>query len=429
MRFYFFIYDKIFTPLLYLLFKIVSLFNVKVKKGISGRKNLINDIESIRTNLDEKHKDRKLILFHAVSMGEYEQARPLAKMIKEKHPEYRTVVSFFSPTGYEFCKKSQGIDFICYSPLDKYRNCIKFFKKLNLDILVVVKHDIWPNMVKSASDLNIKTVLIDATLPSHSKRLNFFIKNFFGYIFSMFDYIFPISDDDYKRIKSISSNLKKVEIAGDTRFDQVVERALKAKSSRKVKLFSDKYNNIIILGSVWKSDTDKIFSGFKKILNTYPDTAGIIAPHEPETDYINLIQNELVKSNISYVKYTKKTDSTDKRIIIVDIVGVLAELYKYGDIAFIGGSFLPGVHNVMEPAIMGLPVLFGPMHKNSFEAIELNRKKGGFVVKTDGDFFNIVSKLISDKSFYKKSATIAENYVTSSIGATDKIYNTLKDIL
>ena len=431
MPFYYFIYDKIIFPILYLLFRIASLFNKKVSLGIRGRKNLGKDVFLLKQEIDSKYKEGKLILFHAVSMGEYEQARPLVKKIKENYPDYAFGITFFSPTGIQFYKSMAGIDFVCYSPADKYKECVRFFNTLKPDIFIVVKHDIWPNMIKAAKSMRIKLVLIDATLPPHSKRLSFFAGKFFGYIFSLFDYIFPISAEDENRIKSICSNVQSSLIAGDTRFDQVVARGLKARENKGKKIFNEKYKKVIILGSVWKSDTDNIFEGFIKILKNNPEISGIVVPHEPEEDYVHEIGIELNKNNMDYDRYSglSKGEISHKRIIIVDTVGVLAELYAYADIAFVGGSFIPGVHNVMEPAIMGIPVLFGPKHENSFEALQLVKKGGAFKVENDDAFYKTIDMLINDTKFYDNAGIIAINYVNENIGATEIIYKQIKEIL
>ncbi|MFC1726046.1 3-deoxy-D-manno-octulosonic acid transferase, partial [candidate division KSB1 bacterium] len=410
---------------------IAALFNTKVRTGVKGRKTLENHIKIIKDKLNEKYDSSKLILFHCVSMGEYEQARPLVKIIKREFPEYAMGISFFSPTGMEFYKPIKEIDFVCYSPVDKYKKCMNYFEILKPDVLVIVKHDIWPNMIKAASDLKIKLIMIDAALPQHSKRLSFIVKKFYAYIYSLFDYIFPISENDEERIKDIGSDIKKSIVAGDTRFDQVVERGLKARENRGKKIFTDNFNDILILGSVWRSDTDNIFQGFLKILADFPHAGAIIVPHEPEESYLASIEEELKKNGLHFDRYTHldKDKKTKKRIILVDTVGVLAELYIYADIAFVGGSFVPGVHNVMEPGIMGIPVLFGPKHENSFEAIQLAELGGGFVVENNDEFYDKTSMILNNSNILEKMGGIAEEYVSRNIGAAERIYENIKGIL
>lgn len=431
MPFYYFVYDKLIFPILYFLFRIASLFNKKVSHGIKGRKNLEKEIFLIKQDIDAKYKKGKLILFHAVSMGEYEQARPLVRKIKENYPDYAFGITFFSPTGIQFYKAMPEIDFVCYSPADKYKSCIRFFDTLKPDILIVVKHDIWPNMINAAKSMKIKLVLIDATLPPHSKRLGIFAGKFFGHIFSMFDYVFPISKEDEKRIKSICPDLQKSLISGDTRFDQVAVRGIKAKVNKGKRIFTEKYKKVIILGSVWKTDTENIFEGFIKILQDNPEISGMIVPHEPEENYLEELAGELNQNGIDFIKYSelKKGEISDKRIIMVNTVGILAELYAYADIAFVGGSFVPGVHNVMEPAVIGIPVIFGPKHENSFEALQLVKKGGAFTVENSDEFYRTVDMLIKDTKFYNNSGATAENYVNENIGAADTIYEKLKEIL
>ena len=431
MKAYFLFYDKIFIPLITFLFRFAAIFNRKVKTGVKGRKTLESDLSSIKSALEQKYTDSKLILFHSVSMGEYEQAKPLIKLIKRDYPGYAVGISFFSPTGMEFYKPMEEIDFVCYSPVDKYKKCRTFFEILEPDILVIVKHDIWPNMIKAAYDKNVKLIMIDATLPPHSKRMSFYAKKFYAYIYSLFDYIFPISEHDDERIRDIGSEIRKSIVAGDTRFDQVVARGLKARENRGKKIFPEKYRNVIILGSVWKSDTDNILQGFLKVMSEFEDTAAIICPHEPEEDYLESIEEELNKNGLDFVRYTKLPEDrkTDRRIILVDTVGVLAELYAYADIAFVGGSFVPGVHNVMEPGIMGIPVLFGPKHENSFEAIQMVHLGGAYSVENDDDLYKKMSLVLENGNIREKMGSVAYEYVNRNIGAAAKIYENIRELL
>ncbi len=412
--FSFLIYGWLLFPFAFTGLKIWSLFNEKVRKGLSGRKELFERLKEFNNN-------EKVILFHCVSYGEVLQAKPIAQRIKEKYPEIKTAVSFISPSGYDNLKESPEFDFKTYLPIDKYSYAYRFFSILRPHLWIIVKHDVWPNHVKACSDLNIPIVLIDANLPPTSKRLMPVARSFYRSLYRDFELVLPVSDDDAGRFLKIFPFRDKIVTAGDTRYDQVYSSAQTArdKEVQKLPFFQDK--KVFVGGSVWKEDLQHILPALPRIMNEDKSLYVILVPHEIDNEQMSFLGGELKKLNLPFCKYTEIGEVPTERILIIDCIGLLAATYKYGYAAYVGGSFSTGVHNVMEPAIFKNPVLFGPRHANSFEALEMVKRGGAFSIINSDDFYKYASDLINDALKRDKAGETAEAVVLENLGASDRI--------
>ncbi len=422
-RVWFFLYRYIISPIIHFAVIIFANFDSKMKNGLKERKNLFKKLEDFTKDLTD---NKKIILFHCVSMGELLQAKPLAKKIKERFPDVKTVVSFISPSGYDNLKSSSGFDFKTYLSIDRYRSAKKFFSLLKPSLWIIVKHDIWPAHLKAASENNIPIILIDANLPETTKRIRPVISSFFKSFYRYINLVMPVSKNDAERFLKVYPYKEKIIPTGDTRYDQVFasSQIAKEKEIKYLSFYKDK--EVFIAGSVWKEDSQHIIPALPELLGENDGLYVIMVPHEPSKSQLSYLEEELNKLKLNYNKYTELKDFPSERILIIDSVGILASIYKYSYITYVGGSFTTGVHNVMEPAIFKNPVLFGPKHNNSFEALEMIKRGGAFPINNKDDIYSLVSNFVKEPQKREKSGKIAASVVIENLGATDKIMNHLE---
>ncbi len=426
-KLWFLLYNTIAVPLQYIFYLCARLGNRKIAEGMAGRKG---QKERIKQALEAVDKNRKRIVFHCVSVGEWEQALPLIKKLKNGNSDIYVIVTFFSPSGFNFVKNSSDIDLKIYLPFDGYFRAKNFLKTIRPDLWIIVKHDIWPNHVYAARALSIPVILVDATLPPKSFRNTPVLRSFFRSVYNSFTYMFPISAGDRDRYLKLYPFPNKMTVTGDTRFDQVVHRGQDALKSKEIRLFDTDDTDILIAGSTWPSDEKHLLPAVRKLLKKFQSLSIILVPHEPKERYLRGIESELQQVNVSSKRYSTilKSGVNGTRVAIIDSVGLLVTLYSKADIAYVGGSFGPGVHNVMEPGILGKPVLFGPNHLNSFEAIELINCGGGFAVKNSSEITDRVSNFLnnSDKRF--DAGNKARQLIQNNLGAADNIIKQLRDM-
>jgi 3-deoxy-D-manno-octulosonic-acid transferase len=414
--------------LLYLFFVVGSLSNKKIRDGFRERRNWKNTLKTSIANL--KYKDA-IYLFHATSVGELQQALPIIRLLKSNNPAISVGISFFSPSGYHFFKGDPNVDFICYLPLDSWSNAKTFFSIIKPKCWIVSKFDIWPNYTFRCYLMKIPAFIISATLSSSSKRLNPLLNDLNKSLYSCFTKIFPISEDDRDRFLTIYNKKDALIVTGDTRFDQVVYRSQGAAEKARTLPFAKEGKKFLMLGSIWENDAEVVMPPTVSILKEYPDLYSIITPHEPHDEFCKDIEAQLHEAGISSVRFThiKGDTACESRVIIIDTIGLLAQIYSISTLAYIGGSFSTGVHNVMEPAIMGIPVIFGPRHKNSFEALQMKQHGGAFEISTSQEYDQIVRKLLNSESYMKETGDSVKKYVLENVGAAQRIFKELEKTL
>ena len=410
------IYNVFFIPVLYLILIFISLFNKKIRSGISGRKRIFEELILSRLTLD---LSKKTIWFHSSSLGEFEQAKPIIEKLK-KETDVKIIVSFFSPSGYENSKKYPYADIITYLPFDSKWRAKRFIELIAPNMAVFMRYDIWPNHIWTLKKKKIPCLLVDATMKKNSPRKFPLLRSFHKYLFEDFTKILTVSEEDADGFKSFNCKKVKVKVVGDTRFDRVYSRSLASKESKILNKDVLKGSKVLVAGSTWPQDEDVIIPSFLKLLKYDKNAVMIIAPHEPTLLHLEKLEHEFA-GQASFIRLSNINNYTNQEIIIVDSIGVLSILYNYADIAFIGGSFKVNVHNVLEAAVYGVPVLFGPKIENSQEAKKLVEAGGGIMIKDKNSFYRSLRKLFSDDELMKECGRKSFEYVHNNVGTTDRI--------
>lgn len=426
------IYNFLVVPLLYLTFQIGYYFNEKIRKGLEGRKNLFIDLAARRA-LWKDQGDFKIIWFHSASLGEFEQGKPLIAGLKERYGEkIKIVVSFFSPSGYEPARNYPLADLVFYLPLDTPFQARKLIHLLQPDIWILLKYDVWPNHVWAAAELKIPIFLVSASLPPSSKRLYPGIRSLNRWVYRHLQMIFAISPADAQRFQQMGLEATRIITVGETRYDQVYLRSQSVQNQKDLLRRFSFEGRKLVAGSTWEVDEKYLIKAFKVLSPQYPDLRLILVPHEPSPRRLGSISQELKKHGLVpiFTSQTKNLEAPDSnQVIIVDQIGILAGLYAVADIAFVGGGFGAGIHNVMEPAAMGKPVLFGPAIHKALEAIRLLERGGGKVVKNDLELISWLSRLLDHPALLQRMGEAARNLILENRGATDKILKYLEAYL
>ncbi|MFN8256637.1 MAG: glycosyltransferase N-terminal domain-containing protein [Bacteroidales bacterium] len=374
---------------------------------IDGRKNLFKSIES------QLKPNEKRILIHAASLGEFEQGRPVIEEIKRVAPEYKIVLTFFSPSGFEIRKNYEFADYVFYLPLDTWKNANKFIGLIQPETAIFVKYEFWNNILTALKSKKIPTYLISAIF----RKNQLFFKWYGGWFRKMLDYFewfFVQNNESVELLKS--TGFENVTLSGDTRFDRVFEIAQKVKSIPIVEKFKDGKFTIIV-GSSWKADEEILF---EYINRKNSDVKWILAPHEIHKQNIERIVKNLEKPFVCFSQ-ANETEANAKEILVIDNIGMLSSIYQYGNIAYIGGGFGSGIHNILEAATFGMPVIFGPNYVKFQEAIDLIDKGGAFTVNNEKTLNSILDQLVNNKEFCTDKGAICRKYVDDNRGATLKI--------
>ena len=386
----------------------VLLFNQKAKLWIEGRKKSIPELQ-VRL-----HKKR--IWVHCASLGEFEQARPVIERIKEDKPDTFIILTFFSPSGYEIRKDYKYADLVLYLPLDTAFNAKDFINRIKPDLVLFVKYEFWYHYLHELNTRQIPVVLFSAIFRSEQIFFKWY-GAFFKSILQNFSKIFVQNQESQNLLKGIGIAS---EICFDTRFDRVAQIAKSGKVFPLVEKFKGSYK-VLIAGSTWKKDEEIVTA----LINSaqYNDFKFIIAPHNLSDQAIQQIKNNLSLPALQITQLTE-TNAEEARVIIVDTMGDLSALYRYADIAYVGGGFNASVHNVLEPAVYGIPVIYGPNHLKSAEAIDLVNTGAGFSVIDGNSLLTVINKL-NDKSNLTAAGNKCLKYVKERLGGVTMILNYL----
>jgi len=423
-RFWSFTYNFFFLPILYIIIRAGSLFNQKIRRGIKGRKRIF---EKLVVNSQCLDRSKKTIWFHSSSLGEFEQAKPIIKKLYDEN-YYNIVITFFSPSGYDNSRKYPYTNMISYLPFDTKTKTEKFISILQPDLLVMMRYDIWPNMVWKLKKENIPSFIVDATMRNNSLRAFPVLKSFHNILFADIEKILTVSDSDAVAFKIFNCSDEQLKVVGDTRFDRVYQKSIVARENRLIHSSIVDGKKIFVAGSTWEQDEEVILPAFIKLCKYEKDAILIIAPHEPTLLHLEKTENEFA-GMLKTIRFSHLNNYKNERVIIVDSIGILLTLYTYADVAFVGGSFKQNIHNVLEAAVYGIPVMFGPKIDNSHEAKELQKRGGGLIVRGKREAYRRMRSLFADKELRENRGKISLQYVQDNIGATDKIIEEIKKVI
>ncbi len=415
-KFWFLFYNITVVPFLFAFIRFAGLFNAKVASGIKGRKRLF---EELILNAAATNKSKKLIWFHSSSLGEFEQAKPIIKNLKNDK-NINILVTFFSPSGYENSKKYPYADLISYIPFDTYSNAVRFIRIAHPDLAVMMRYDIWPNHVWAMKKFNIPCFIVDGTMKKNSSRKWPVIKSFHKRLYGDITRILAVSDEDVSGFGAFGCKGEQVKAVGDTRFDRVYQRSRTASERNLIKSDILKNKKVLVAGSTWEADEDIILPAFLKMSEYDSNVILIIAPHEPTVLHLEKLENDFA-GKLETIRFSFLNNYKDERVIIIDSIGILLTLYTYATVAYVGGSFKQGIHNVLEAAVYGIPVLFGPKIENSQESRQLMERGGGMMIKTKQEAYRKLRSLFLDDQLRKSKGKISFDYVHENLGATDKI--------
>ena len=428
-----------------------SLFNKKIKKMWRGEREAVDLLK------EKVDPTAKYVWFHAASLGEFEQGRPLIEQLRATHPEYKILLTFFSPSGYEVRKNYEGADIVCYLPLDTIRNARRFLRTVHPVMAFFIKYEFWYNYLHILRHRGVPVYSVSSIFRPGQVFFKWYGRNY-AKVLRCITHFFVQNEVSLQLLKGIG--IDEATVVGDTRFDRVLQIKEQSKelpiveafkgingkgSACKEELSEDackkelsedackkdlsedackeelsengsKGCKVFVAGSSWQPDEDI----FIRFFNDHPDWKLIIAPHVIGEDHLSYILDKLQMKAVRYTQATEQS-AAEARCLIIDCFGLLSTIYRYGEIAYVGGGFGVGIHNVPEAAVWGVPVLFGPNNKRFQEAQDLLACKGSFEV-TDYDSFNtIISRLISDDQFRQQCGEASANYVKSRSGATDII--------
>ncbi|WP_433815308.1 3-deoxy-D-manno-octulosonic acid transferase [Flavobacterium johnsoniae] len=388
--------------------KIIALFSPKIKLFVEGRKNVFSVLE-------EKIKaNDKTIWFHSASLGEYEQGLPVIEKIKEKYPSHKIIVTFFSPSGYEVRKNNTVADATIYLPLDTKSNAKRFLKLVHPEFAFFIKYEFWLNYLNELEKSKTPTYLISGIFRDSQMFFKWY-GGFYRKALNAFTYFFVQNESSKQKIEAIG--FKNVIVSGDTRFDRV--NAILERDNTLDYVENFKNNQLtIVIGSSWPKDEVLLI----EYINQAPENVKfIIAPHNIKTDQISNLKSQITKSTILFSEKENK-DLSNYNVFIIDTIGILTKIYSYGTIAYVGGGFgNPGIHNILEPATFGIPIVIGPNYSNFAEAVSLVELGGCISITNFLELKEILDRLINDPKLLIEKSHICKSFIQNNKGATNTI--------
>jgi 3-deoxy-D-manno-octulosonic-acid transferase len=430
-RLWIIVYNLLAVPALWVMFHLAALFDPKVRRGIRGRRGLFDDLERQVSRLTNSRR----LWFHSSSLGEFEQAKPIIHAIRRRFPHVDIVVSFFSPSGYEHSRSYKLANVITYLPFDSFWNARRFVDLVKPSAAIFVRYDVWPNHVWRLRRCGVPSLIANATMRAQTSRRLPVLRSFHRHMYNALDAILTVSQSDARGYERLGLTRPRLEVVGDTRYDQVWMRSQEARAKHLIPESIVRGKKILVVGSSWEGDERIILPAFVKVLADDPALLLVIVPHEPSEENLERIEGELdhlcPDGRAMYIRFSDLNEYQGERVIIVDSVGILVSLYSYALVAYVGGGFLAngGVHNVLEPAVFGIPVLYGPNHENSQESIELLKRGGGFIVKDKDDFCRSVQSFLNEESVRAEAGKRAYEFVYENTGATEHVIRHLQRYL
>lgn len=393
----------------------MALVNSKLSLFVKGRKETISLLDRSIS------KEDKVIWIHAASLGEYEQGLPVIEQLKIHHPTHKIILTFFSPSGYEVKKNSKIADVICYLPMDTKRKVSSFLAAAHPDIAIFIKYEIWPNYLNALKKADTPTYLISALFKDNQIYFKWY-GGFMRNALNNFSHFFVQNEKSKSLLNSVG--FINVTIAGDTRFDRVSEIVKNDNELDFMKRFK-KDQFCFVAGSTWAEDEKNIIDYINN--NTHP-IKFVIAPHTIKDNHIQEIIQSINKKVVRYTNL-EHGDLENCEVLVIDTIGLLTKIYSYADIAYVGGGFVTGLHNTLEPAVFGVPVVIGPQFEGFAEAEELVQLGGVISIKSNSQFQEVVDKCFNSNDYRSKIGRINTDYIEVKAGATKRIVAELNSVL
>ncbi|MDA3839059.1 MAG: hypothetical protein PF574_08785, partial [Candidatus Delongbacteria bacterium] len=409
-------------PTIYLFIIVAAVFSKKIYKSLYVRERILENLKKKKVRLNPY---KRTVLFHCSSMGEYKQVLPIVNNLRQSSIDYNVVLSLFSSSVYENIDKENDLfDIITYIPFDFFLQTRNFINIINPDLVIISKHDIWPNFIWELNKREVPTYLVNALFADDTKMDKWYIKFFFKSLFSNLTGIITINEKHRQRFLKIFPYPEKLYISGDSRFDTVI---FEAKTTSGIELLnrSETNNHVFVAGSTWPHAEKIIIKTWNMIKEKYNDAFLIIVPHEVDTEHIYNIESICQENNLKSIAFSELVNNDDilkYDCLIIDTVGILANIYRYGNISYVGGGFSKdGLHSVIEPAVFGIPVLFGPNLDKSPEAQEMKYLDCGMNFSNSQELYRAIDALWSDKDLYLKICNSSIEFINNHKGATERI--------
>jgi 3-deoxy-D-manno-octulosonic-acid transferase len=410
-----FLIYNIFIHLYYRLIWVSSFFKSKSKAWFDGRKGVLEKLNATIAH------DKPIAWFHCASLGEFEQGRPVIEAFRKAFPQKRVLLTFFSPSGFEIRKNYPGADYVFYLPIDTSGNARKFVGIVNPEVAVFVKYEYWFNYIRCLKRSNIPIIYISAIFRPGQRFFTWYGRWQLSML-KMVDHFFVQNERSATLLRS--SDIDRVTVSGDTRFDRVSNIL---KENRRFPLIEQFAGDkpLLLAGSTWPAD-EEVISGF--LTNELSGMKFIFAPHEVHPDRINSLVKKLPAKVLMFSEANGQ-NINDAQLLVIDSIGILSHLYQYATIAYIGGGFGVGIHNILEAATYGKPVIFGPNYGKFQEAVDLIAKGGAFSIKTAEEFSMVASRLLNDPALLARTGNVSAGFVQQQRGATALIIDYLKRTL
>lgn len=394
-----------------------SYFNKKLRKMLDGEREAI---KQIREKVDP---DAQYIWFHAASLGEFEQGRPLIEKVHKEHPEYKILLTFFSPSGYEVRKNYTGADIITYLPIDTITNARAFLRAIRPVMAFFIKYEFWYNYLHILQHRGVPTYSVSSIFRPNQIFFKWYGRNY-GRVLQCFTHFFVQNEESQQLLAGIG--FKNSTVVGDTRFDRVLQIKEASKQLPIVDSFvhihEEKKPLTFVAGSSWPPD-EAIFIEY---FNTHPSWKLIIAPHVIGEDHLKQIISLLKNKKVVRYTQTTETDAANADVLIIDCFGLLSSIYRYGEVAYVGGGFGVGIHNVLEAAVWSIPVIFGPNNAHFAEAQGLKHSGGGFEIHNLEDFSKYIQRFEVETNFRLERGIAGGKYVVALAGASNKVLNNIQ---
>ena len=389
--------------------KIIALFNHKIKLGVDGRS------ETFKKLREHIHKEDKVIWFHCASLGEYEQGLPVFKVLRERYKSYKIVLTFFSPSGYEIRKHTNVADVVVYLPLDTKYNARKFLNIVHPNFTVFVKYDIWPNYLKELKKQNLRAILISASFRSSQSYFKIYGSRMRKAL-SAFEHIFVQNEQSKQLLNSI--NIEQVTLSGDTRYDRVSQQLEQNNTLDFIEEFLQG-KTCMVIGSSWSEDEELLVTYINKNLSN--GVKYIIAPHNIKTNQIESFKINIKTKTILFSE-KENQNLSEFSVFIIDTIGLLSKIYSYADIAYVGGGMgTKGLHNILEPAVFGVPIVIGKNYEKFPEAKQMIEEAGVISIKNYKDLKEVLDTLIENKIERQRMGDLNKSFVDKNKGAVTVI--------